>query len=212
MRTKPYQQTFMILLGAFLLAFTYYHINFQNDLVEGGFVGLSLLGKYVFDWSPSVTMLALDIPILVVAMLIMGRKFLVNTVIAAISFSFFYELCERFSPLVFDFSNAMMLAVVISGLLTGLGLGIVLKYGGATGGDDVLSLWLSKWTGLSVGTILIIFDVVVLGLSLFFLPVPQVMYTLFAVLIAGKVVTWTCEFGTKTEKAEKQGKLAHSAV
>ncbi|MCR8965415.1 YitT family protein [Brevibacillus halotolerans] len=208
MRTKPYQQTFMILLGTFLLAFSYYHINFQNNLSEGGFVGLSLLGKYAFDWSPSITMLALDIPVILVAMMIKGRKFLINTIVAATSFSFFYELCERFSPLVFDFSNAMLLAVLLSGISTGFGLGLVLRFGGATGGDDILSLFISKLTGMSVGTVLLIFDVLVLLLSLFFLPIPQVLYTLLAVSIAGKVVTWTYEYGTK----EKQTKLAHSAA
>ncbi|MFD1905396.1 YitT family protein [Paenibacillus rhizoplanae] len=63
----------IILTGTLLLAFTYYHINYQNHLTEGGFVGLSLLGKYVLGISPSLSILILDIPVLIIA-IIFQRK------------------------------------------------------------------------------------------------------------------------------------------
>lgn len=67
-RAKPLRQQFaqlsLILFGSCLLAFAYYHINFQNHLSEGGFVGLALLAKYGFNLPPAATMLVLDIPLL----------------------------------------------------------------------------------------------------------------------------------------------------
>ncbi|WP_152392376.1 YitT family protein [Paenibacillus guangzhouensis] len=194
-RIQQLQQVAMMLVGTFLMAFCYYHINFQNNLAEGGFVGLALLGKYAFDWSPAVTMLMLDIPIFIVAMFVKGRKFLLNTVIAAVSLSVFYDIFEQFSPLVIDLKNYMLVAAVLAGVITGFGAGIVIRFGGATGGDDILALFLSKWSGFTVGTMFFILDAVVLLLSLVYLPIAETLYTILAVSIAGKMITWVVGFG-----------------
>lgn len=197
MRRRPsIQPVFAILIGTFIMAFSYYHINFQNNLAEGSFVGLALLGKYAFDISPAFTMLLLDIPILAIALFVKGRKFIFFTAIGATSLSLFYEIFEVFSPLVFDFQNNMLFAAILSGMLTGFGAGLVLRFGGATGGDDILSLFISDLTGISVGTVLFLFDVIVLGLSLIYLPLADVLYTILAVAVAGKMITWTVEYST----------------
>ncbi|QDM47516.1 YitT family protein [Paenibacillus thiaminolyticus] len=184
-----------MLLGSMLLAFSYYHINFQNHLAEGGFVGLALIGKYTFDWSPALTVLMLDIPVFIAAWFFKGRRFIMNTAMAAGVFSLTYELCERYSPWVMNFGSNMVLAAVVSGVLTGFAAGIVLRHGGATGGDDIVALFISRWTKLSVGTVFIIIDIVVLLVSLFYLPLWDTLYTILAVSIGGKVITWTVQAG-----------------
>lgn len=201
MRSKQQvQQIIVMILGTFLLAFGYYHINFQNNLTEGGFVGLALLGKYAFDFSPSITILVLDIPIFIIAWFIKGRKFLFNTIIAATAFSVFYEICDRFSPLVINLQGYMPIAAILSGIVTGFGAGIVLRNGGATGGDDILTLFLSKFTGLSIGTVFFMLDVLVLGLSLLYLPLTETLYTVLAVGISGRIITWTVEYGRRNNE------------
>ncbi|WP_374020204.1 YitT family protein [Paenibacillus thiaminolyticus] len=184
-----------MLLGSMLLAFSYYHINFQNHLAEGGFVGLALIGKYTFDWSPALTVLMLDIPVFIAAWFFKGRRFIMNTAMATGVFSLTYELCERYSPWIMNFGSNMVLAAIVSGVLTGFAAGIVLRHGGATGGDDIVALFLSRWTKLSVGTVFIIIDIVVLLVSLFYLPLWDTLYTILAVSIGGKVITWTVQAG-----------------
>lgn len=184
----------IMLFGTFLLAFAYYHINFQNHLSEGGFVGLSLLGKYVLGLNPSLSMLILDIPVILIAMFLKGRKFVMNTLLATFSFSIFYELLERYSVLVIDLHNNLLLAALLSGLVTGFATGLVLRFGGATGGDDILSLLISRWSGLKVGTVFILMDAAVLLLSLFYLPLKETLFTILAVGIAGQTITFTFTF------------------
>lgn len=202
----------MILFGACLLAFAYYHINFQNHLSEGGFVGLGLLAKYIFDLSPALMMLALDIPLILVAWLVKGRQFIWNTVVASLSFTGFYELFEKYSPIVLDMSSMMPLASLLSGVLTGLGTGLVLRYGAATGGDDILSLLLSKYTGLTVGTIFLLMDVMVLSLSFWYLPAKEMFYTILAVVIASRVINWSMGLGaapqTEAHQAHGHGRVS----
>lgn len=201
MRKKQWQvdvkQLVIMLFGTFLLAFTYYHINFQNGLSEGGFVGLALIGKYLFDLPPALTSVLLDVPILILAIFLKGRKFIINTLIASMAFSVFYELCERFSPFTVNLHNDLPLAALLSGLLTGIGAGLVLRVGGATGGDDILSTLISGWTGIKIGTVFIIMDALVLMVSLFFLPFKETMFTIVAVLISGKMITWTVQYGRR---------------
>ncbi|BFH14927.1 YitT family protein [Paenibacillus melissococcoides] len=184
-----------MLLGSMLLAFSYYHINFQNHLAEGGFVGLALIGKYTFDWSPALTVLMLDIPVFVAAWFFQGRRFIMNTALATGVFSLTYELCERYSPWVMNFGSNMVLAAVVSGVLTGFAAGIVLRHGGATGGDDIVALLISRLTMISVGTVFMLIDIAVLLVSLFYLPLWDTLYTILAVSIAGKVITWTVQAG-----------------
>ncbi|WP_458122447.1 YitT family protein [Paenibacillus sp. Z6-24] len=185
------KQILAILLGTFILAFAYYHINFYNNLSEGGFVGLALLGKYLFGWSPAWSTFVLDIPVILLAWWIKGHRFMVYTLIGAASFSIFYSGFEQLSSFVVDLHGNLLIAAALSGLLTGLGAGIVLRYGGATGGDDILSRLISEWKGWKIGNVFFVGDIVVLGLCLFFLPFKETMYTMLAVWLAGKVITWT---------------------
>lgn len=185
------RQIAIILLGTLILAFAYYHINVQNQLSEGGFVGLALLGKYAFGWSPAWTALLLDIPVILLAWWLKGRRFMLFTLIGALSFSLFYSLFEQLSLFVVDLHGNLLAAAVLSGLLTGLGAGIVLRYGGATGGDDVLSKLISDWSGWKIGNVFFASDAIVLLICLFYLPLKETMYTVLAVWIAGKVITWT---------------------
>jgi len=197
------KQLLVLMFGTFLLAFAYYHINFQNGLSEGGFVGLALLGKYSLNLPPALSMLVLDALVMIVAVFFKGWKFIANTLFASVLFSAFYELFEQFSPLSIDLTNNLPLAALLSGLLTGLGAGLVLRAGGASGGDDILALMLSGWSGIKIGTMFILMDAVVLMLSLFYLPFKETMFTIMAVLIAGKMITWTVQYGRKEVPSHK---------
>ncbi|WP_054941555.1 YitT family protein [Paenibacillus ihuae] len=194
----------VILSGTLLLAFTYYHINYQNHLTEGGFVGLALLGKYVLGISPSLSTLLLDIPVLLIALIFKGKSFVVNTFISVGAFTLFYGLMERYSGWVINLQDNLPLAALLSGVLTGLGAGMVLRGGGASGGDDILSLLISEWKGIKVGTVFILMDVIVLALSLFYMPVKETLYTVMAVVVAGYVITLTTSLGrAKLNKVPK---------
>lgn len=200
----------LILFGTCLLAFAYYHIHYQNHLSEGGFVGLGLLAKYAFDLSPALMVLLLDVPLFLVAWLVKGRQFIWDTVFASLAFTFFYELFERFSPIVLDMSGMMPLAAVLSGVLTGLGTGLVLRCGAATGGDDIFALLLSKYTGLSIGTIFLLLDGLVLCLSFWYVPIKEMVYTIWAVVISSRVITWSA--GPHANEQEEKEAHAHGEI
>ncbi|AJE53421.1 YitT family protein [Paenibacillus polymyxa] len=188
------RQIAVMLLGTCILAFTYYHINAQNHLSEGGFAGLALLGHYAFGISPAWSMLMLDVPVILLAWVLKGKRFMMLALIGAVAFSLFYAGFEKYSTLLIDLHGNLLIAALLCGVLTGLGAGIVLRFGGATGGDDILSLLISEWRGWKIGNVFIVSDIIVLGLSLLYLPVKETMFTILAVWLAGKIITWTTTF------------------
>ena len=176
-----------ILIGSCLLAAGLYHINFQNNLAEGGFLGVALLIENFFSISPSITTLLLDLPILLLALRMFGKSFIYKSFIGSVSFSIFYLLFEKYSNFTLDLSNHMLLAAILGGLFTGMGLGVILKSGGSTGGDDVLSIVINKLTKLSIGRVYFIFDAIVLTISLYYLNWHEFGYTLIAVAVSAKI-------------------------
>ncbi|RAL24093.1 YitT family protein [Thermoflavimicrobium daqui] len=209
MDTDRIKRFLIVLFGLFLEAFSYYHFNYQNSLAEGGFMGIALLGKYIFDISPALTTLLLDFPLFILGLKVKGHKFFIYSLFAATAFSIFYDLCERFSPFVFDFSDSMILGSILSGLSTGFSIGLVLRYGTASGGEEVMALLLHKRFGLEIGTFFIISDLVVLICSLWYLPLLKVFYTMIAVIVSGVTITWTHRIGKKTLESKKWAHLSN---
>lgn len=183
------KSTGMMMFGTMLMAFAFYHINYVNHLSEGGFVGLALLGSYVAGWPAALTSFLLDLPIIVIAWYLMGRKYMYKALIGAISFSLFYEWCERYSPLVINLHGSLLAAAIFSGILTGIGAGLVIRSGSATGGDDILAVLISQRSRFKIGTVFFLMDAVVLILSLAFMPLKETLYTILAVWISGKLIT-----------------------
>lgn len=169
---------------------------------------MSLLGKYVLGLSPSLTMLLLDLPVLLAALLLKGKGFVCNTVVSVGAFTMFYAWMERYSVIVLDFHGNLALAALLSGLLTGLGAGLVMRCGGASGGDDILSLLISEWKGIKVGTVFILMDIAVLLLSLFYMPLKETMYTAMAVIVAGQVITFVTSLGRPKRSSKPKTKPA----
>ncbi|PEJ56345.1 MULTISPECIES: YitT family protein [unclassified Bacillus (in: firmicutes)] len=177
----------MILFGSFILATTLYHFHYQNNLAEGGFIGIALLVKNSFNISPSITTLILDIPIILLAGLYLGKKLLINTTLGAISFSVFYSIIEKTSHFTFHFGNHLWIPAILGGIFAGLGLGLILRSGGATGGDDLITIIMSKKSKISIGKVYFIFDAVILLCSLSYLSWNEVGYTILSVAICAKV-------------------------
>ncbi|MFD3447467.1 YitT family protein [Microbacteriaceae bacterium 4G12] len=203
MKWIRWQEVGMILFGSFILATGLYHIHAQNNLAEGGFLGIALIVQRFFHISPSITTLLLDIPLIWVGSKLLGKRLAIKTIIGATSFSIFYALMEHYSPFVINLSQHLFLAAVIGGIFVGFGLGLILRYGGATGGDDILSILLSKVSHVSIGKVYFIFDAFVLVLSLVYLTWNQVAYTVLSVAICAYMtdVVFTYHKQERTEKA-----------
>jgi len=184
---------FFILLGSAIFSFGIVHFNMQNNLAEGGFTGITLLLYFLFEFDPSYTNLILNIPLFILGWKLLGRVAFYYTMIGTISVSIFLWLFQRYQ---FDIPlhGDLMLAALFAGVFIGVGLGIIFRYGGTTGGVDIIARLVRKYVGWPMGRTMFLFDAVVITISLiFYLSPREAMYTLLAVFIGARVIDFMQE-------------------
>lgn len=182
-----------ILLGACIFSFGIVHFNMQNNLSEGGFTGITLLLYFLFHWDPSYVNLILNIPLFFIGWKLLGRNVFYYTVIGTVSVSIFLWIFQRYQ-IEMPLSDDLTLAALFAGTTLGVGLGIIFRFGGTTGGVDILARLANKYIGWSMGKTMFIFDAAVIGLSLiFYLTYQEAMYTLVAVFIGTRVIDFMQE-------------------
>lgn len=177
-----------ILIGSAIFSFGIVHFNMENNLSEGGFTGITLLLFFLFHWDPSYTNLILNIPLFFIGWKYLGRNVFLYTIIGTVSVSVFLWIFQRYK---FDMplKEDLMLASLFAGVFIGVGLGIIFRSGGTTGGVDIIARLSEKYIGWSIGKTMFIFDFTVITLSfIFYLDYKEAMYTLVAVFVGARVI------------------------
>nr|WP_173108175.1 YitT family protein [Bacillus sp. KH172YL63] len=182
-----------ILLGSAIFAFGLVHFNMQNKLAEGGFTGITLIFYFLFDIDPSYSNLALNIPLFFLGWKLLGKRAFYYTVIGTVALSVFLWIFQRFQMTI-NLEGDLFLAALFAGVFIGIGLGIIFRYGGTTGGVDIIARLAHKYIGWSMGKTMFMFDAVVIGASLVtYLEYREAMYTLVAVFVAARVIDFMQE-------------------
>ncbi|UJF36165.1 YitT family protein [Paenibacillus hexagrammi] len=186
-----------IMLGTAIYAFGLHYFVISNELMEGGVTGISLLLNYVLHIPPSVSTLIINIPLFYLGWKIFGRSSMIYTIFGVISLSVFLWVMESLirNGWIVPFTTVQdyFLATLYAGLTLGTGLGLVFRYGGTTGGSDIVARIGHKKRGWSVGQVILIIDVIVIGSSLLYLPKEKVLYSLVAVFVTSKMIDYISE-------------------
>lgn len=179
----------LLLLGASaLLAFGLYNVHSISHVTEGGILGLTLLLEHWFDISPSISGFLLTSLCYLLGWKLLGKRFLVFSFISAIGFSGFYGIFEQFDPLFPHIAEMPLLAAVVGALFVGISIGICVRIGGAPTGDDALAMSLSKVLPVDIQWIYLVSDLTVLLMSLSYIPLHQIMYSLLTVILSGQII------------------------
>ncbi len=187
---------FMLTLGAFLAALALETFLIPNTILDGGVTGVSIIISKLTEIPISLLVLVLNIPFVYIGYKNLGRGFLGRTVYSMIAFSLFLELLKPLEP----FTEVMLLATVYGGLLLGLGVGIVIHFGGCVDGTESVSIVISKKTSLSVGQIVLVFNLVIYTIAGFIFGFNRAMYSLLTYFITFKVIDFVSE-GLEQAKA-----------
>ncbi|HLR70587.1 MAG TPA: YitT family protein, partial [Pseudogracilibacillus sp.] len=167
-----------IMIGAAIFSFGIVHFNMQNHLGEGGFTGITLLLYFVWDWDPAITNIVLNIPVFFIGWKILGRITFLYTLLGTFSVSVFLKVFQ-INPFSINLESDMTLAALFAGVFIGVGLGIIFRFGGTTGGVDIIARIVNKYIGWSMGRTMFSFDFLVITTSIFaYLNLVEGMYTL----------------------------------
>ena len=171
------------LFGSAFLAFGLYHVHSFSGVTEGGVLGMTLLLDHWFHISPSVSGFIMNLACYAMGWKLLGRQFIAYSILSSASFSLSYRICEQFPPLWPQLAD-MPLA------------GLCVRIGGAPGGDDALAMSLSHVTHIKIQWIYLLSDFAVLVLSLSYIPLNRMVYSILTVLLSGQIIGFVQTAGT----------------
>ena len=173
-----------------LQAFGMYNIHALSGVTEGGIFGLILLLRHWLGISPAISSFVLNAGCYALGWKTLGREFIGYSLAAACGYSVGYGICEQFPPLWPQIAQMPLLASVAGALFIGIGAGLCVRVGGATSGDDALAMSLSYLTKIPIQWLYLISDLLVLGLSLSYIPFKRIGYSLLTVILSGQLIGW----------------------
>ena len=151
---------------------------------------MTLLLHHWFGISPAVSGLVMNAVSYFMGWRLLGKEFIFYSLISGGGFSVFYGICEQFPPLWPGIADYPLAAAVIGALFVGVGVGLAVRAGGAPGGDDALAMSISHLTHWNIQWVYLMSDLVVLALSLTYIPVERLGYSLLTVLLSGQLIGW----------------------
>ncbi|MGX6441778.1 YitT family protein [Neobacillus sp. K501] len=177
-------RTIMITLGAILMAVGLEIFLVPNKVIDGGVTGISIMLSHVTGIQLGIFLFLLNLPFVYLGYKQMGKTFAISTVYGIIVLSIFTSL---FHP-VPAFTDDILLATIFGGMILGIGVGIVIRSGGALDGTEILSLVVTKKVPFSVGQIIMFINFFILGAAGFVFTWDRAMYSLLAYVIASKAI------------------------
>lgn len=190
----------LALLGALIQAVGICNVHAFANVTEGGVLGATLLLRHWFAISPALSALVLNALCYIVGWRTLGKDFLLYSAVCGVAYSVFYALLAPFAPLWPGLTEAPLAAAIVGAAFVGVGAGLCVRVGGAPGGDDALAMTLSRLTGLGIQWIYLFTDVLVLGLSVSYIPVPKLLYSLLTVVLSGQIIGWVQKIGVRKQK------------
>ncbi|MXQ55060.1 DUF2179 domain-containing protein [Shimazuella sp. KC615] len=184
------KRVIFIILGATLVAFSLEMLMVPNKVIDGGVVGISIMLSYLTNINLGIFLFVLNLPFFVFGYKQIGKTFTIATILGVAVMSIGTVLFAHNQPI----TNDPLLAAIFGGIILGIGIGLVLRYGGSLDGTEILAIWISRRTPFSIGQIVMFFNLFILGSAGFvFGSWDRAMYSLIAYYIAFKIIDLTVE-------------------
>lgn len=182
----------MIGLGCAMFAFGLVFFNIANHLADGGISGITLIFRALFGIDPAYSTILINVPLILIGWRFLGRQSLIYTIYGTIMLSLFLWIWQRV-PFVIQLHGDLLLSALGAGIIGGFGSGLLYRYGGTTGGTDIIARIFERFRGVPMGKTLLYLDVVVLLVSLVYIDVQHMAYTLIYSYIFARIVNFTQE-------------------
>ncbi|SES71127.1 Uncharacterized membrane-anchored protein YitT, contains DUF161 and DUF2179 domains [Salinibacillus kushneri] len=175
---------FYVILGSFFIAASFNLFLLPNDVASGGVAGVSTLTEELFGWEPAFVQGFLNVPLFIAGVLILGANFGLKSFLGTIMLPIFVYVTRDWDPATLN----PLLASVFGGILVGAGLGVVFRGRASTGGIDVAAAILHKFTGISLGICIAIFDGTIVTASAFVFNIEHSLYALVGLFMTSRTI------------------------
>ena len=164
-------------------------------------LGLTLLLHHWLGLSPAISGFILNAICYLIGFKVLGKEFILYSAVGGVGFSVFYAIFEQFPPVWPEIAAHPLLAAVLGAIFVGVGVGICVRAGGAPGGDDALAMSLTYLTHIDIQWIYLISDLVVLAMSMSYIPLNRLAYSLLTVILSGQIIGWMQKIPSPKPKA-----------
>ncbi|MBQ1945645.1 MAG: YitT family protein [Clostridia bacterium] len=187
----------LIVLGAGIASFGLHNIHRQSGVTEGGVLGMMLLINHWFHISPAILTPVMDILCYAAALRALGAKFLVWSAVSTACVAVFFKLWESMPYMLPPMMTQPLLAALLGAMFVGVGVGLIVRMGGSSGGDDALALSIAMWLRWPLSRAYLITDLTVLLLSLSYIPLGRIAYSLITVTLSSLIIDFIQRIGQK---------------
>ncbi|MFJ8244932.1 YitT family protein [Peribacillus asahii] len=178
------QRALLITLGAILMSIGLEIFLVPNNVIDGGITGISIMLSYTTGWKLGIFIFLLNLPFFFVGYKQIGKTFAISTLYGIIILSISTSLLHPVSA----FTQDILLASIFGGMILGVGIGIVIRYGGSLDGTEIMAILASKKLPFSVGEIVMFFNIFILGSAGFVFSWDRAMYSILAYFVAYKTM------------------------
>ncbi|WP_342042364.1 YitT family protein [Bacillus sp. OTU2372] len=182
--TRIIVRIIMITIGAILMATGLEIFLVPNHVIDGGITGISIMLAHITEWKLGLFLFVLNLPFVYMGYKQMGKTFAFSTIYGIIVLSIFTSFFHPIPP----FTEDILLATLFGGMILGIGVGLVIRNGGALDGTEILALVINKKVPFSVGQIIMFMNIFILGAAGFVFSWDRAMYSLLAYVIASKAI------------------------
>ena len=186
-KLKP-QNCLILLVGSIIQAIGIYNIHAVSSVTEGGVLGLTLLLKHWFELSPAISSFVLNLVCYGIGWRTLGKEFIGYSLISICVYSVSYGILEQFPPIWPEIANFPLIAAILGAVFIGIGAGLCVRAGGATAGDDALAMSFRHILNISIQWVYLFTDLIVLLLSLSYIPFRRIIWSLLTVTLSGQII------------------------
>lgn len=171
-------------IGAFLVAVALELFLVPHNIIDGGVIGIAIILSHLTGIKLSLFILVLNLPFLLIGYKQIGKTFAIQTLYAVAMLSLFSYVVHEFHPLEIEH----MLAAIFGGIILGIGVGTIIRFGGALDGTEIVAIITSNRLGFSVGEIVMFMNIFIFGLAGYVFRWESAMYSMIAYFIAFKTI------------------------
>ncbi len=173
-----------IIFGIFLFSFAVNVFFAPYHIVPGGISGLAIVLENLLHIKKSIIIGIFNIPIFLLGLCVLGKKFVINTLLGVFLVPVFVELTSNIGSI----TNDVLLATVLGGVMTGIGVGMLLSKQASLGGTDTIAKVISKLINKPVGKVLMFVDLSIVLITIYVFGIEKALYGMVTVYIIGRVV------------------------
>lgn len=196
MKKLNFKHLFLIFLGNTIYALAVVMFLLPNGLITGGTTGMGIAMEHYFGINISSFVMIFNVTMFLLGLYVLGKKFALTTLVSTFYYPFILGIFEDI-PALQNITTDKMLATVCTGIMIGVGIGVVIRAGASTGGMDIPPLVLNKKFGIPVSVSMYVFDFTILIVQMLFSSKEECIYGILLVLIYTVVLDKTMFVGTQ---------------